>query len=147
MDDRSYLFDFEPGAFIDVCRDTAGVRVELFELTGIRDRDAGELLRSLREELAARFTVRPEYRRIVVWTNASWLREHDADEYAKVREWLDKGLRTMQHGWELPMIGQVGCAVLQFDLPAPVTDLRVGDPWDFDYEAERAPERRASRRF
>jgi hypothetical protein len=147
MGDRSYLFDFEPGGFVDVCRDTTGARVELFEITGIRDRDAGEVLRSLRAELAARFSVRPDYRRIVVWTNAAWLATHDAEEYAAVRAWLDTGLRTMQHGWELPMVGQVGCAVLEGPLPDGVAHLRIGDPWDYDYEAERQPERRAQPRF
>ena len=147
MEDRSYLFDFDPAAFVEVCRDTHGVRVELFEVTGFRDRDAGELLRSLREELAARFSVRPEYRRIVVWSDAGWLREHGPEEYEQVRAWLDKGLRNMQHGWELPMIGQVGCAVLQGELPAAVEQLRVGDRWDYDYEAQRPPERRSRPRF
>lgn len=147
MGTRSVLFDFEPGAFVDVCLDRTGVRVELFEVTGMRDRDADELLRSLREELAARFRARPEYRRIVVWTEAGWLRTADADEYARVRAWLEGGLASMQHAWELPMVGQVGCAVLDGALPEPVAHLRVGDPWDFDYERPRAPERRARPRW
>lgn len=143
MIERSYLYDFEPGGLVDVCRDPTGVRVELLELTGIRERDADELLRALREELAARFRVRPLYRRIIVWTDANWLRDHDEAEYRAVRDWLDHGLRAMQHPWELPMLGQVGCAVLDGSLPEQLLDLRIGDAWDFDYERERPPERRA----
>lgn len=143
---RSYLYDFDPLGLVEVCRDPNGVRVELFELTGFRDRDADELLRTLREDLAARFVLRPLYRRIIVWTHARWLKEHDEPEYLRVREWLDQGLLDMQHPWELPMLGQVACAVLQHGLPPSIENLRVGDPWDFDYERERPPERRAARR-
>lgn len=144
--ERSYLFDFDPGGLVEVCRDPRGVRVELFEMTGIRERDADELLGSLREELAARFRARPLYRRIVVWSDAGRLRAEDDREYGAVRQWLDEGLRELQHPWQMPMVGQVGCAVLEGPLPGELQDLRVGDPWDFDHDRERAPERRARRR-
>ena len=143
MVDRSFLFDFDPGGLVEVCRDPNGVRVELVELTGMRTRDADTLLRWLRMELAARFVQRPQYRRIVVWTHAGWLRDHDEVEYRLVREWLDRGLRDMQHPWELPMLGQVGCAVLEGELPPELADLRIGEPTDLDYVAERPPERRS----
>jgi hypothetical protein len=146
MEHTSILYDFEPDAFVELCADARGVRVELVELTGIRFRDVDELLPTLQARIAARFVDRPEWRRIVVWTNAAWLVEHDADEYVQLRDELDDGLRELQSPWRLPMTGQVGCAVLQGELPAQLHALRDGEPIDLEYERPRPPERRAARR-
>lgn len=140
------LFDFEPETFVGLCTDPHGVRVELVEVTGIRQRDVDDLLARLDAVLVDRFAERPGWRRIVVWTDAAWLAEHDEQEYATVREWLADGLRELQGPWRVPATGQVGCAVLQGGLPGELEPLRVGERIDLDYEAPRAPERRAERR-
>lgn len=146
MHQTDILYDFEPAALVELCNDPRGVRIELIEFTGIRKRDVDDVLGRLREVIARRFRDRPDWRRIVVWSDAAWLARHDADEYVTVREWLDEGLRELQSPWRLPMTGQVGCAVLQGSLPEELVPLRVGEVHDLDYEGERPPERRAARR-
>lgn len=146
MTPTSILYDFEPATFVELCHDTRGTRFELLEITGIRRRDVDELLDALQPRLAARFVDRPDWRRIVVWSDAGWLAAHDPDEYVTVRDWLDDGLRELQSPWRLPMTGQVACAVLQGQLPETLQALRIGSLLDLEYERERAPERRANRR-
>jgi hypothetical protein len=146
MNPTSILYDFEPAAFVELCHDPKGARFELIEITGIRQRDVDELLDALQPRIAERFVERPDWRRIVVWSQAGWLAAHDADEYITVRDWLDDGLRELQSPWRLPMTGQVGCAVLQDALPQPLLALRIGSVLDLDYERERDPERRSTRR-
>ena len=140
------LFDFTPTSFSELCRDPHGVRVELVEVTGMRLRDIDELLDSLAVELAACFDARPGYLRIVVWSGAAWLVDHDLEEATEVRVQLDAGLRALQNPWRVPMVGQVGCAVLDGPLPDGLASLRVRDVQDLDYMRERAPERRSERR-
>jgi hypothetical protein len=146
METTGILYDFEPTTFVELCSDPRGVRLELVEFTGVRRRDVDELLADLRRVLATCFEQRPGLRRIVVWTDAAWLADHDADEYVTVRDWLDEGLRELQNPWRLPPTGQVGCAVLQGALPDAVRSLRVGERIDLGYERERPPERRSERR-
>lgn len=146
MQQTNILYDFEPAALVDLCNDPRGVRMELLELTGIRRRDVDEVLDELHVLVAARFKERPDWRRLVVWSDAGWLAQHDVDEYVTVRDWLDEGLRELQSPWRLPMTGQVGCAVLQGSLPEELAPLRVGEVRDLEYERERPPERRAERR-
>jgi hypothetical protein len=143
---RTILFDFEPPQFVELCRDPNGVRVDLLEVTGIRQRDVDELLADLERDLVACHAERPGWLRIVTWTDAAWLAEHEPEEYATVRSWISSGLADMQHPWRVPMVGPVGCAVLQGELPEAVAHLRVGDRRDLDYERLRPPERRAQRR-
>lgn len=146
MTSTNMLYDFEPSALIELCTDTRGARFELIQITGIRRRDVDELLDALQPRIAERFLQRPDWRRLVVWTDAGWLAAHDADEYVTVRDWLDDGLRELQSPWRLPMTGQVGCAVLQGPLPERLEALRIGAALDLDYERDRAPERRSQRR-
>lgn len=146
MRPRTILFDFDPPEFVELCRDPNGVRVDLLEVTGIRPRDVDELLHDLERDLIACHTARPGWLRIVVWTDAAWLAEREPQEYATIRTWLAAGLADMQHPWRVPMVGPVGCAVLQGALPDAVVDLRVGERRDLGYERERPPERRAQRR-
>ncbi len=146
MTTTSILYDFEPDTFIELCNDPRGVRVELLEVTGMRQRDVDELLATLRGRLVERFEQRPAWRRIVVWSDAAWLADNEPEEYVTVREWLDDGLRELQSPWRLPPTGQVGCAVLQGGLPSELEPLRASDRIDLVYDAERPPERRSERR-
>ena len=146
MATTAILYDFEPDTFVELCNDPRGVRVELLELTGIRSRDVDQALADLRDRLVDRFAERPGWRRIVVWSDAAWLAEHEPDEYVQVRDWIEDGLRELQNPWRLPPTGQVGCAVLQGPLPEQLHALRSGARVDLDYEAERGPERRSERR-
>ena len=146
MRPRTILFDFDPAQFVELCRDPNGVRVDLLEVTGIRQRDIDELLGDLDRKLVACHAERPGWLRIVVWSDAAWLAEREPEEYATVRTWLSAGLADLQHPWRVPMVGPVGCAVLQGSLPAVLEELRVGDRLDLEYERPRAPERRARRR-
>ena len=93
--------------------------VELLEVTGLRERDADAVLGGLRTALGKRFDAQPRRRRIVVWSDAGRLAEEAPEEYDAVREWLDRGVAAMQHPWKLPMVGQVGVAVLQDALQNP----------------------------
>ena len=143
---RTILFDFDPPEFVELCRDPNGVRVDLLEVTGIRQRDVDELLAHLERDLVACHAERPGWLRIVVWTDAAWLAEREPAEYQTIRTWLSAGLADMQHPWRVPMVGPVGCAVLKGPLPEVLEGLRVGEKHDLDYERERPPERRAQRR-
>lgn len=146
MTTTTILYDFEPDTFIELCQDPRGLRVELLELTGIRQRDVDAVIAQLRDRLVERFAERPDWRRIVVWSDAAWLAEREPEEYVRIREWLEEGLLGLQNPWRVPATGPVGCAVLQGPLPAPLENLRSGDRVDLDYEAERQPERRSTRR-
>lgn len=146
MRPTTILFDFEPAALVELCRDPNGVRVDIVEVTGIRLRDVDELLADLERDLVACHAARPGWLRIVTWTDAAWLAAHDPQEYASLRSLLGRGLADMQHPWRVPMVGPVGCAVLQGELPEVLHELRAVDRRDLDYARERPPERRAARR-
>lgn len=97
MGDERILYDFDEDSFVEVCRDVHGVRIELIEFTGVRARDVDELLVALRARLVERFEEQPGLRRIVAWTDAAWLAQHDAGEYDEVREAVEQGLLRMQN--------------------------------------------------
>lgn len=142
----SIVFDFTASSFLELCRDPHGSRVELLEITGVRQRDVDQLIDVLAVALAERFAAQPGYLRIVVWSEAAWLAEHDQTEYDTAREWLDDGLRKLQNPWRVPMVGLVGCAVLDGALPTELEQLCVRERVDLGYERERPPERRSHRR-
>ena len=131
---------------MELCRDTSGVRVDILEVTGLRQRDVDELLADMERDLVSCHAERPGWLRIVAWTGAAWLAEREPEEYATVRAWLGRGVADLQHPWRIPMVGPVGCAVLQGALPEVLHELRAVEPRDLDYERERPPERRATRR-
>lgn len=147
MDDQqSILYDFDAETFAAVCHDPHGVRVEIIEFTGVRLRDIDELMKSITTKLAERFSERPDWRRIVVWSDAGWLAAHDRAEYDQLRTILEEDLRRIQNPWRLPLTGQVGGVVLQGSLPVTLEAHRIGERFDLDYTRERPPERRAQRR-
>jgi hypothetical protein len=146
MDGATILYDFDPDSFVELCRDARGVRVELVELTGIRARDVDEVVAELRGVLVTAHRERPDWRRIVVWTDAAWLATGEPEEYVQVRDWLEEALLGLQNPWRLPATGQVGMAVLQGALPEVLEAQRLGERRDLGYERERPPERRAERR-
>jgi hypothetical protein len=139
---ETILFDFDPGAFVATCTDSAGVPIELLEVTGLRQPDADQILAALKPALARRFELEPQRRRVVVWSDAGRLAADHPDEYEAVRTWLDRGVMALQHPWKLPMVGQVGVAVLQGELPSPLHSLRVGARVELDHDAARPDERR-----
>ncbi|MEO6867405.1 MAG: hypothetical protein ABI200_05240 [Gaiellales bacterium] len=146
MIDPPILCDFDPIELVELCRDPAGVAVDLIEVTGMRLRDLDALRVELHSDVVASFNARPERRRIVVWSHASWLQEHAPEEHSLVREWLEETLRELQNPWRLPLTGQVGCAVLAGPLPVQLETYRAAPQRDLEYEAERSPERRSQSR-
>lgn len=143
---RPILYDVLPGEFVELCLDPAGVRIELLEVTGLRAVDGDAVIGQLKGVLASRFEAEPRYRRIVTWTNAAMLKDHDEAEYQLVRGWLDDGLRDLQNPWRLPMVGEVAAAVLQGELPETIADRRVGPAWDLEHDRPRPVDRRAKPR-